>query len=754
MTQIEYAHTPVVNHALRTLYGFPFNSRAATERGFSYHRLRQKYVDEIGPGELRAHDVVVVKSPMGSGKTAMFLKIMKDYDRVLIVSSRRSYSDYMCTVVPGLVNYQEIKGPISAEEYPRVIIQVQSLRRIRGIKTETTYAQWELVYIDEPNAVFNEIISSVTAPEERQMHAKYLRKIVSNMSTVVITDAGLAPWHLDAIDRHLLSNLSKWRKSCVVNEYVPRAQRLRVFDSMLLSCSEYSGSFCSQLKEALGEEDSLMMDVECFFASKKESSAKGLFLQFVEGIYQEDPALEEGDMGAYLRYLLVHTKENVVVLCNTKSQASLVGDYGKMLVGEEACVMLTGDTPMGVKSEFMADPKKGLKGKRLLCHTTCLSVGVDFNFRWSTQTFVVMDVLTVKYSPSVIDMYQGVGRNRRATTVNLFVNKRRIQTDPKVGSIEAVHMDAVVNGSGGGGKENAASLWRPALWSEHRLLVADDTLDAAVFTTNKLERSFNKSPRLFFDVLVGLLKATSINEIEYTAEKAAPAASSNVEYFTDEIHVEMAVAACRDLFKQRVTKYTSLTLQSFDGIFRGEPSTERVRIMEDIVSALELFKGDFATSFFVLRNLNKHLLKQWAIKFNKLQYIEPDTAVDLLRYEEEASAIVDPDVLITQVKRRLFRNNSTIALKRFEDFDSAVALTHSILDNKEDFGEDLEALSKLLVSEYEISSDRRTAMDEVAQETGLAVYAEPGDSLDGGRFIMPVVPMKVDIHKMAALLLL
>jgi hypothetical protein len=753
LTRLEHVHTPVVDYSLRTLYGYPFNTRAAKDGGYTCGRLKQKYVDEIGRAELKTHDVLVVKSPMGSGKTAMFLKIIQNYDRLLIVSSRRSYSDYMCTVVPGLVNYQNIRGPISAEEYPRVIIQVQSLRRIKAIRTETTYAQWDLVYIDEPNGVFNEIISSVTAPEERQTHAKYLRKIVSSIPTVVITDAGLAPWHLEAIDTHLLSNLTKRKKSCVVNEYVPRLQRLRVFDSMLLSCSNYSSSFCPQLKTALGKEDALIMDVECFFASTQKSAAKDLFLTFVDKVYEDaGEGMRDTDMGAYLRHLLKDTRENVVVLCNTKSQANLVGDFVTRLVGESALVLLTGDTPMCVKSDFMSDPKGGLTGKRVLCHTTCVSVGVDFNFRWSTQTLVVVDTLTVKHSPSVIDMYQGIGRNRRATNLNLFVHKRRVKTDPKGGGPEVDHMAAVV-----AGESSSSSLWRPSLWANHKLLIGEDTLDAAVFATNKLERSFNKSPRLFFDVLVGLLKVTSLKPDGIAYADPDGGGGGDHDYFTEELHVERAVQACRETFRTRISKYTCLTLQSFNDVYRGEPHTEKTRALEDIVSALKLFKGDFSTSFFVLRHLNKHLLKQWAIKFNKLQYVEPEAAVDLLRYEEEAAAAVNPDDLILQVKKRLFRNNSTVALKRFEDFNSAVALTHSILDNggRCTSDTDLEDLTKLLVSEYEISNRRHTAMLDVSKETGLAVYVEPGDDPEEDcRLIMPVVKMKVDIHKMAALMLL
>lgn len=760
LTKIEHAYTPVVSYALRTLYGFPFNNRAATEVGYSYKCIHQKYVDEIGIENLQAHDVLVVKSPMGSGKTSMFLKIIENYERVLIISSRRSYSSYMCTVVPGLVNYQSIKGPISAEEHPRVVIQVQSLRRIRAIKSETTYAQWDLVYIDEPNGVFKEIISPVTPPEERKMHAKYMRKVVSNISTVVITDAGLAPWHLEVINKHLLTNLTRRKKMCVINDYVPRSQRLRVFDSMLLTCSKYTSTFCPKLKSALGKEDSLMMATEWFFASKQESAAKDLFVSFVDKAYRTHESQNDiGDMGSYLRYMLIYTEENIVVICNTKAQASLVSDYVKLLLGENAIVLLTSETPSDVKAAFIADPKNSLIDKRVLCHTTCVNVGVDFNFQWSINTFVVVDCLDPNYTPSVIDIYQGIGRNRRATTINLFVNRRRVNATPKEGGsaygrIEDNHMDAVTTEVPTTNPTEEAS-WKPTLWNGFRLLsdISEDTLDAVVYSTNKLEKSFNRSPRLFFDILVSLLKTTSLEEggIEYRHTSWEP----NYEFFTEDADVSKAVKVCGKLFKTRITKFTSLTLQSFNDIFKRTPRSEKIQVLQDIVAALDLFRGNFATSYFVLRHINKHLLKQWAIKFNKLQYVEPVEAVDFLGYDKEAAVVVNPDSLVLLVKRRLFQNNNTASLKTFEEFESAVNLMHSIMDNggrcQDDT--DLEALTKLLVNQYEISTRRRTALENIAKATGLALYVEPGEP-DDIRLIMPAAPIKVDIHKMAALMLL
>ena len=285
------------------------------------------------------------------------------------------------------------------------------------------------------------------------------------------------------------------------------------------------------------------------------------------------------------------------------------------------------------------------------------------------------------------------------------------------------------------------------MWSEYQLQsdVMEDTLDAAVLKAHKLERSFNRSPRLFFDVLLSLLCATSMVDIEYRQ----PTWESGYNFFAKDSHVKKAVEACRKMFSKNIFKYTTLTLQSFNEIFKGELASEKHQVLKDIVATLDLFKGDFSTSFYVLRHLNKNLLKNWAISFCKLRFLEPSGAVDMLKFDEEAATLVDPNELMTTVKRRLFKNNRTIM--SFDDFDSAITHTHAILD-KQDFTEHLEPLTRLLVNEYEIGVSRQTVLEDIARETGLVLHAESGQ--DQARFIMPTIPLKADIHKMAALLLL
>ena len=750
-TQLEAVSTPVVKHALKILYGFPFNTP------------KEKYVDHILTvnkkyiglkdiaKDVDTHDVIIIKSPMGSGKTTLTLDLFKSHPRILIISSRRSYSSYMCTVVPGLVNYLDIEGDISAEEHPRVIIQLQSLKRIKSIRTETTYAQWGCVYIDEINAVLSETISTVSALESRRINVKFLCKLVSNIPTAIVTDAGLAPWHLSALHDHLISGLSSRRKFILVNEHRPMTHKIKVFDSCLLSCRIFSGSFISQFKTAVGKEHSLLLDIETFFLSKQHSAIRSLFVYVVNKAYKKHSHTPTGDLGDQLRRVIRQKKQNAVVICNTKNQANLVGSFLGKILEKNEYLLLTGDTPKDVKDEFMANPAAALSSKRCLVHTTCVSVGVDLNFDWATETFLIVDAMTVNETPRVIDLFQATGRNRRSSVINLYVHGRRNYPTSKSMNkpgLVSDHNKLLLGQTSEG--DPIPSLRAGSNEGTFYSDIYQDSLDCSVYKMNKLEREFNASPRLFFDVLMDLfahtIQSSSPEYIETTWE-------DSFKFFNDETYIVKAIDKCKELFSKHISRYTSLSMDSFNDIFKGSLSKERTAVLGDIQQTIHLFSGDFPTTFFVLRHVNKHLLKQWAVYYKKVTFIEPTSAVNMLNFDEECAMLIDPDNLVERVTKRLFINNRCLQLKTYADFVNAIELTHSLLDSRTLSSETQVSLSRLLINEYEHTSDAHKLMEEISKVTGLTIHTDVSSPSQMKRFIMPVRDIKVDLHKMAALLL-
>lgn len=733
--------TPVVDYLVKTLYGFPFNSANITNNT-SVRRICRRYLQASTDVDTSVHNVIVIKSPMGSGKTTLFLDLIKKYERVLIVSSRRSYGDYMCTVVPGLVNYQTITGRISAEVHPRVVVQVQSLKRIRAIETETTFAQWDMIYIDEINGVAKEIISEVTKMAVRKKLGKFITKLVSTIPTVVVSDAGLALWHMELINVHMLSGLTRKNTLCLINDHVPRTHAIKVFDECLISYRVFNTKFITDLRGVLGNDDRGMVDVDFFFMSKNESVAKDLFVNMVYNVYKtagQDTAT--GDIGQHLRRVL-NKKTAAAVVCNTRSQAYLIHSLLLKTFKKKDLFVLAGDTSSDVRSTFTSDPERVLRDKRCFIYTPCLSVGVDINFDHFDEIFVMVDGMAPKNTPAIVDMFQCVGRIRKARTINLYVGGRLATRGATPFPLEDDHIRLMTQPD---------PLWTPPKEAEtHTFLDSADTMTTLVYRMTRLEKSLNRSPRLFADVLLELFKQTiQSGEVEYMS----PTLEESVTFFDQVTDLDAWTESCKELFRKRISKYTTITLDSFAEVFKGKKRV-RKEALKHIVETLHLFLGDFPTSLFVLRQIDPNLLMQWAIYFRKFQYEDPAYPVDMLHFEKQVAESVGPQALYLRVMRRLFRNNKASFLTTFDDFSRAVALTFQILDDPLccDDRKVVDELSGMLVNEYEVCVSTEHALKDLAEATGLVLHKNPGS--DTNRLIMPTRHIAADIHKMAALLLL
>ena len=765
LTQLEAFESPVIKYLIENLHGFPFNTNSflldcveKRKHNITFKRINSRYITEFDvKNMLNNNDVLIIKSPMGSGKTTLFKSLIKQ--NYLILSSRRSYSSFMCSELPNLVNYSDFKGSISADEHPKVIIQIQSLRRIKKIDRETTYAQWDFVYADEPNGLFKEVISSLSKHEDKKKNGDYLRRVVSQIPLVFVTDAGLAPWHVNLIQKHLLSNLSKRKIACLINEYVPMTHSIKVFDACLLRPTKYTDSFLPALKKTLGEEIGLFMDIEQFFTGKQGSAAENIFTSYVKkhfvskGLYKDSK-----DIIHHLSYILKSCNQNAVVVCNTKKMALMVASYVNKLMGPKSYLLLTSETDPESKKMFMINPLDILSGKVCLIHTTMVNVGFDMNFEWCKDIFVVIDSLTSKFTPPLTDLFQAIGRNRKANVINLYVTKRR--TMPSKISVESKgfigdHLRMLLKSSHA--YEDPYSNEKEAYNSvflnpEYRLLTEvvgdEDSLESAIHTVNKAEKCLNNSPRVFSDALLYLLKCTlQKDEVVYMG------GDDDHKFFNNQTDINEAVSKFQTLFQNRIAKYTTLTLDSFKDVLKQcSNKFEKKDLLKSTAEVLKLFKGSFEISYSILRMLNPELLKQWAVNYKKFQFIEPIKAVDMLNFEKETIAsCVKASDLIDTVKLSLYKINKECSIKTFQDFELAVKYTDQLLDDDYDdetLNYAIEGLTRLLVDEFEINTERNIAIKKVCKAIGLVLDKN-------NKFILATnKTFNVDIHKMCALLLL
>jgi hypothetical protein len=140
----------------------------------------------VKPYPVDVYDTIVVKSPMGTGKTVQLFDIIRRYKRVLILSARRSYSAFihseLLTHDLGFYNYMDCVGHLAGRD--RLILQVESLHRI-----DWEYTPYDLVIMDESESLLFQMNSVGTHGEHHKLNYEMLSRVVRDAIKVIAMDA-------------------------------------------------------------------------------------------------------------------------------------------------------------------------------------------------------------------------------------------------------------------------------------------------------------------------------------------------------------------------------------------------------------------------------------------------------------------------------------------------------------------------------------------------------------------------------------
>jgi len=122
------------------------------------HHFREHNPDISDMAFNDEHDVCLVKANMKMGKTKKckeYLTRFEPSDIVVIVSFRITFGVEMASKYDGFSLYSDIKGDISLDEYPRLIIQQESLQRIQ-VKSGITI---KCLILDEIESIWSQFSS-------------------------------------------------------------------------------------------------------------------------------------------------------------------------------------------------------------------------------------------------------------------------------------------------------------------------------------------------------------------------------------------------------------------------------------------------------------------------------------------------------------------------------------------------------------------------------------------------------------------
>lgn len=772
---LEVVTSPVVCHLLRMLYGFPFNTSHLTERALQYMTVRRVNQRYIGVNDIEGTpDVIIVKSPMGSGKTTLFAELINEVKRVLVITSRKTYCDHICSVIPGLQNYQQVVGKLSAEEHPRLAVQLQSLGRIKNIKDETTYAHWDLVYIDEIDSVVKECTSSLSGIEARTNATKYLRKLVSNIPRVVVTDAGLAPWHVEILTSYLMSDLNWKSKFFLINDSRPASHHVRVFDRCALSSHTFHKDFLGQLKHRFADDGDLLA-IENILLSSKNTTAYKCFIKATHSAYIRGDVGAD-DAGTHLFDSMLNHHKNMIVVCNTKIQAMLVKSVVKR-AGISA-FLLTGDTATCKRHAFMANPKEYLDKKKIQCfiYTTCFKVGVDLNFDHFSEILMLVETggAIWRHTPPLIDMFQSVGRARRVQVLNVFVHNRLDHADDKIrddmGYINAhtAYCDKDTSRARHlfdmAATRTTNCIANGTARQKTRMFIDDpNTMMWRTYLMTKEEKYINRSPRLFFDTFMSLLNHTiGRGDVEIVPVIVDPETNKpkRVDFFPEEDdHSIDFVLACKQKINSQLTQYTAIDYDALkDMMTNSSFSNNKKANLRSVLTLLQHLSGTVKNLFALMYRLSGDKLLKWAVDFHKLSHIEPSFPVNMAHYEEELAMYLNPADLLKRVTKCIFSNNKVTTLRTYEEFMETMALLKRLVDATTiDEGDPMfrvevvDPLSKYLVNEYEVSVDLGEVLTEICQTAGLMLMIVNKGTF---RVVFPSLKDTVDVNKMCALLML
>ncbi|RUS71482.1 hypothetical protein EGW08_020733 [Elysia chlorotica] len=650
--------------------------------------ITRKYLDirDVGPG-----NVWVVKSPMGSGKTTIFSEMCANFRRILVVSCRRSYTDFLCTTLPEFQNYQDVRGSINPSDHPKIVIQLQSLRRIKGLsKGIFVHAQWDLLYIDEPDGVFKEICSALGDWNERKVHAQALTTLVSCIPRVVVSDACFAPWHLRLLRTHLLSNLPHKIISCTVNNYVPRTHDVRIYESCSLSRSYMDLNFVKHgIKKALGDEECGLINVDDVLLGKTSSASTDLYAEAFLMAFNHETSLNspsrENDMSFCLLEALNHGLKPLVI-CNTKRQAHLVRDVVvKFLLQKgtiqpvdvsDEVVIISGDTPPDVRKNLMHNLKKKLLRCKVFIYTTAFKVGIDINFDCFDEAYLFVDQLSPINTPSIVDLFQCVGRSRTTNILNVFVNvsrHKKCSDDDPIGqhTVDTMPPKAPY----------------PVTLDERQ------QLDVLIHRVVKVESSINGDPFLFRAVLLELFNKTIA--ASFVRKPPFPITITEVPAVK-----EMLVDACHRAFTARISTLTTLSPTTFDRLFPSKLTKKSV--VKDIEKVLDIIDGSVGNSLYILNSMNCGVVKMWAQRLDK-DVAEFDIAPsDVLDFDKQAWASVTERDLVRRIAESLFGNCGNACVRTVDKFEWVLnAVQTKMVDSNIDFESDVVTeLGRLYVDPY------------------------------------------------------
>ncbi|VDI27757.1 Hypothetical predicted protein [Mytilus galloprovincialis] len=441
----------IVDQILDRCFGYPNKVNRGRKFFKHVHHINERYLPSfnkyIQPYSTQTPQILFVKSAMGTGKTARFFDFVASARTVIVISSRVTYTNFMCSENSDFKNYQTISSKkIDHITHPKIIIQFQSLGRILDIDESENYAKWSVCFIDEADSVLKESISSTMSKFVKDKNMKRLSKLITSINTVIVCDANLADWHYEIFMRSIMT-LPRQINHLILNEskglFEDGPKRsLRIFTTCSLSPASFIKDFVNAVDEtSSGDPNKIkpLIKIDQHFTKRDNcrggeniSTGEYTYLDILHQWYKKEASSSEilnrfiSTDASYSMVNDVRTGKNVVLVCATKRHAQMLYSYFirfEHLTERQEIFMLTGESDKDDKM-MLSDAKslhKTLSQCRVFIYTSCFKVGIDVSFEHFDNIYVFLNKITPHLTLSVLDVYQMIGRVRKFNSLSICV---------------------------------------------------------------------------------------------------------------------------------------------------------------------------------------------------------------------------------------------------------------------------------------------------------------------------------------------
>lgn len=106
---------------------------------------------------------IVIRSALGTGKTQWVVDTLKHFRNVVYISNRRTLSNAICERLK-FISYEDVSGDIDLQIYSRIVVQIDSLHRIKNLDDA------DLIIYDEFCSILSHICGNTERNEQKQVN--------------------------------------------------------------------------------------------------------------------------------------------------------------------------------------------------------------------------------------------------------------------------------------------------------------------------------------------------------------------------------------------------------------------------------------------------------------------------------------------------------------------------------------------------------------------------------------------------------